>query len=193
MERYCSLPTHSTFVCSCARWVESSDSRPQIVLSCCHTQLVFGLSHSHLTVFFSDSTPRMCRLYLRNTHFVFPQHRNAVPDISPVPLQMTTDLMEEAVFGRSVLETVVTNHESADHGLKLLSLLQSLVDVFFVSKFVSHSHRKVALYFPCIQHFCRAWQLTRCLPVLFECITKRDMDRVWKLSSGSFSLFVCVR
>ena len=96
MERNCSLPTHSTSVCSCAWWVESSDSRPQIALSCCHTQLVFLDYHTRLgcldcRIHISDSTPRMCRLFL-------------------------------------------------------------------VSKLVSHTHRKVALYFPCIQHFCRAWQ-----------------------------------
>ena len=34
--------------------------------------------------------------------------------------------------------------------LNLLLLLQSLVDILFLSKFVSHAHRKVALYFPYI-------------------------------------------
>ena len=127
MERHCSLPTHSTSVCSCARWAEFFDSRPQIALSCCHTQLVFLDYHTrlgcldcriHIEPFSSQILLLVGVAYFFATpfHFLFPQHRNAVPDISPVPLQVTTDLMKESVLKRSVLDTVVKYHESGDHG-----------------------------------------------------------------------------
>ena len=194
MERHCSLPTHSTSVCSCARWVESSDSRPQIALSCCHTQFVFLDYHTRLgclpwTVAFTSNRFLLILLlvcvayfFARPFHFVFPQHRNAVPDISPVPLQVTTDLMEESVFGHSVLETVVTNHESADYG----SSFQPLVVVAISRRFLLCFQ----ICFSFAQEGCLVLSLytaflpdlaTRCLPVLFECITKRYMDRVWKI------------
>ena len=74
--------------------------------------------------------------------------------------------------------------------LNLSLLLQSLVDILCVSKFISHAHRKVALYF----RYNIIYSISAGLgnTVLFECITKRDMDRVWKISlgTGSFSLFV---
>ena len=179
MERHCSLPTHSTSVCSCARWVESSDSRPQIPLSCCHTQLVclesglphtvgvFGLSYSHRIVFFSDSTSRMCRLLLSPFHFVFPQKRNAVPDISPVPLQVTTDSE--------------TNHESADRGSSFEPLVVVAVSCRFLCFQVCFSFAQEGCLVLSLYTAFLPGLATRCLPVLFECITKRDMDRVWKI------------
>ena len=203
MERHCSLPTHPTSVCSCARWVESSDSRPQISLSCCHTQLVFRLRclycRIHVEPFSSHILFPVGVAYFFATsfHFVFPLHRNAVPEICPVPLQVTTDLMEESVFGRSVLETVVTNHESADRFSSFEPLVVVVVSRRFLLRF--------QVCFSFAQEGCLVLSLytaflpdlaTRCLLVLFECITKRDMGRVWKisLSSGSLSLFLlCVR
>ena len=202
LERHCSLPTHSTSVCSCARWVESSDSRPQIALSCCHTQLMFLDYHTqlgcldyhtrlgcldcriHIEPFSSQILLLVCVAYFFATpfHFVFPQHRNAVPDISPVPLQVTTALMEESVFGRSVLETVVTTHERADHGSSIEPLVVVAVSRRFLLCFqVCFSFAQEGCL---VLSLCTAFLpglATRCLPVLFECTTKRDMDRVWKI------------
>ena len=185
LERHCSLPTHSTSVCRCARWVESSDSRPQIELSCCHTQLVL---HTRLGCL-------DCRIHIKPYHHIssyvspiswqYPSilcFHNAVPDISPVPLQVTTDLMEESVFGRSVLETVVANHESVDHCSSFEPLIVVAVSRRFLLCFqVCFSFAQEG----CLVHSLYTAFLpglaTRCLPVFFECITKRDMDRVWKI------------
>ena len=193
MERHCSLPTHSTSVCSCARWVESSDSRPQIALSCWHTQLVFRDCHTrlgcldcrlHIEPFSSQILLLVCVDYFFATpfHFVFPQCRNAVPDISPVALQVTADLMEESVFGRSALEPVVTNHESADRGSSLKHLVvvadsrRFLLCFQVCFSFAQEGCLVLFLYTAFLPDFA-----TSCLPVLLECITKRDMDRVWKI------------
>ena len=83
----------------------------------------------------------------------------------------------------------MTNHESADCG----SPFEPLVVVA-----VSHRFLCFQVCFSCAHEGCLVLSLytaflsdlaTRCLPVLFECITKQDMDRVWKISfsSGSFS------
>ena len=75
LERHCSLPTHSTSLCSYACWVESSDSRSQIALSCCHTELVFLDYHTwlgcldcriHIEQFSSQILLFAC-VFLRNT------------------------------------------------------------------------------------------------------------------------------
>jgi hypothetical protein len=59
-----------------------------------HTVGVFGLSHSDRTVFFTFLLPGCVSYFFATSfHFVFTLHRNTVPDISPVPLQVTTDLI----------------------------------------------------------------------------------------------------
>ena len=145
-------------------------SLPILVLksqSCCHTQLMFLDFHTrlecldcriHIEPFSSQILLLVCVAYFFATpfHFVFPQHRNAIPDIPPVPLQVTTDLMEESVFGRSVLESVVTNHESADRGSSFEPLVVVAVSRRFPLCFqVCFS---CALEGCLIQHFCRTWQ-----------------------------------
>ena len=158
---------------------------PAVTHSWCFCTAIHGWGcldcHIHIEPFSSQILLLICVAYFFATpfHFVFPQHRNAVPDISPVPLQVTTDLMGKSVFGHSVLETVVTNHESADRG----SSFEPLV-------VVAVSRRLFLCFQVCFsiaQEGCLVLSLytaflpglaTRCLPVLFECITKRDMDRV---------------
>ena len=94
-------------------------------------------------------------------------------------------MIEESVFGRSVPEPVVTNHESADRGPSF----EPLVVVAVSRRFIF-----VQVCFSCVQVGCLVLSLytaflpdlaTCCLPVLFECITKRDMDEVWKISFSS--------
>ena len=192
MERHCSLPTHSTSICSCAWWVESSDYRPQIALSCCHTQLVFLERHTrlgcldcriHIEPFSSQILLLVCVAYFFATpfHFLFPQHCKAVPDCSPVPLQVTTDLMEESVFGRSVLETVVTNHEIADRGWSFEPLVVVAVSRRFLCFQVCFSFAQEGCLVLSLYTAFLPGLAARCPPVLFECITKRYMDRVWKI------------
>ena len=107
---------------------------------------------------------------------------NAVPDISPVPLQVTTYLMEESVFGRSVLETVVANHESVDHCSSFEPLIVIAVSRRFLLFFqVCFSFAQEGCLVLFLYTAFLPGLATRCLPVLFECITKRDMDRVWKI------------
>ena len=100
----------------------------------CHTRLGCLDCRLHIEPFSSQILLLVCVAYFFATpfHFVFPQYRNAVPDISPVPLRVTTDLMEESVFGRSALETVVTNHESADRGSSFEPLIVVAVSRIFL-------------------------------------------------------------
>ena len=84
--------------------------------------------------------------------------------MSPVPLQVTTDSMGKSVVGRSVLEIVVANHESADRG----SSFEPLV-------VVAVSHRCILCFevcFSCAREGCLVLSLytaflqdlaTRCL------------------------------
>ena len=89
--------------------------------------------------------------------------------------------MEESVFGRSVLETVVTNHESADHGPSFEPLVVVAVSRRFLLCYqVSFSFAQEGCLVLSLYTAFLPGLATRCLPV-FECITKRDMDRIWKI------------
>ena len=122
-ERHCPLPTHSASVCGYTHRDESSDFNPKSALSYCHTQLVFfglsttvGCSDCRIKIesFSSHILFPVCVSYFFATsvHFLFPLHRNAVPGISPILLQVTR--LNGRVCIRTFHEPVVTNHESAD-------------------------------------------------------------------------------
>ena len=129
----------------------------------------------------------MCLLFLRTSaNFVFPLGRNAVPDISHVPLQATID-----VFVCPVLEPVVENHVSVDSGSSFESLI-----------FVSASRRCLCFQvcISCAQGGClvlcwytafRPYLATFFPPVLCKCTIKRDLCGRCRFLQGHFHSLYC--